>query len=99
MNPNATVQLAIVAALKSSKKPITATQVAALIGRDYDATKFGIYRLVSKNLIHSTGSVKAKFGTAKLYKYGPEPAIDTSSIESLMAPWIAAARAKLEQRA
>ena len=95
-NPHGLLQQAVLAVLDASPHPLTTATVAMRIKHDPSATKFAMNKLCKKDLIHVIGT-KAIYGAkANLYRIGAAPVV---TYESLMGPWIAAARAKLEQRA
>ena len=95
-NPHGLLQQAALAVLDASPHPLTTATVAMRIKHCPDATKFAMRKLCKKDLIHVIGTKAIYGGKANLYRIGPAPVV---TYESLMAPWIAAAKAKQERRA
>ena len=85
--------------LEASPHALTAAQIAFQLKHDSRRMKYVINDLCHQNLVHVVGIKKIYGSKPNLYAFGPAPKAPELSIESLMAPWIEAARAKLEQRA
>ena len=83
--------------LIASPHALTAAQVAMHTGQAPRAIKFTMNRLLNANLIHVIGKKKIYGGSPNLYKAGPE--LKTTVAADILAGFVRAAKAQLEQRA
>lgn len=88
---------AVLNTLTASPHALTAAQLAMMTGQDPKSLKYTMNRLMNANLVHVVGKKKVYGGLPNLYKAGPALVVNTGA--DILAGFVRAAKAQMEQRA